>query len=105
MKNIFTILVKVVPYNVHSIGMKGSELKGSSSRKLKGIPANFGKPQVLTVAKERGKGDFTTVREALIAVPVNNKSPVEITVKQTQAYLEVSFIRENSSKYINLSEN
>ena len=75
------MLVKVVPYNVHSIGMKGSDLKGSSSRKLKGIPVNVGKPQVLTVAKDRGQGDFTTVQEAINAVPVNNKNPVEITVK------------------------
>ena len=45
------------------------------------------------------------VQEALIAVPMNNKNHIEVTFKQSQAYLEVSFIRENSSKYINLSEN
>ena len=54
MKHIFTMLVKVVPHNVHSIGMKGSKLKGSSSKKLKGIPAKVGKSLVLIVAKDRG---------------------------------------------------
>ena len=65
-------------------------MKGSSSKRLKAIPANFGKDLVLAVAKDRGLGDFTTVQDAIKAVPVINKNkavpminknPVMISVK------------------------
>jgi len=54
-----------------------AELGGSSS----GIAANFDKTRVLTVAKEAGQGDFTTVQGAINAVPVHNKNPVVINVR------------------------
>ena len=58
-----------------------TELKGSWFRKLKAVPPNSGNALVLTVAKEGGQGVFTTVQQAINAVPVNNKNPVVINVK------------------------
>jgi len=83
-----------------------TELKGSSSRKLKGIPANSGNARVITVDAKKGQGDFTTVHDAIDAVPANNKNPVTINVKpgiyrsvlneikMRIAYLEVSFFHQ-----------
>jgi hypothetical protein len=58
-----------------------TELKRSSTRKLNGIPANSGKARVITVDKKKGQGHFTTVQDAIDAVPANNKNPVTINVK------------------------
>eukprot|EP00253_Pinus_taeda_P017179 PITA_17179 len=58
-----------------------TELKISSSRKLKGILANSGNARVVTVCKNEGQGDFTTVQAAINAVPANNMHPVTINVK------------------------
>lgn len=37
--------------------------------------------RVIVVAKEKGTGDFTTVQEAINAVPVNNTNSIEIRIK------------------------
>jgi len=55
---------------------ESAELEGEGS-----IPADFDQARVLIVAKEAGKGDFTTVQGAINAVPVNNKRPVVINVR------------------------
>eukprot|EP00253_Pinus_taeda_P023601 PITA_23601 len=66
----------------NSNGEKASiELKGSSFRNPKGIAASSDKALVLTVATVKGQGDFTTVQEAINAVPVNNTRPVVIDIK------------------------
>ena len=66
--------------HAHSMGTI-SELRHSSSRRLKGIPAAVGKASVITVDKKKGGGDFTTVQDAINAVPTGNKDPVTINVK------------------------
>lgn len=58
-----------------------TELKISSSQKLKGILANSGNPSVITVSKNEGQGDFSKVQAAVNAVPANNMQPVTINVK------------------------
>eukprot|EP00253_Pinus_taeda_P026480 PITA_26480 len=57
------------------------QLNGGSSRKLKVIVANPVQPLVLTVDKVGGPGIFTTLGQAIDAVPLNNINPVVINVK------------------------
>eukprot|EP00253_Pinus_taeda_P008082 PITA_08082 len=68
----------------NSIWEKNSVLKESSSRKLKGITANIGKPRLqVSQNANQGKGEdhFTKVQDAINAVPENNQNPVEIIVQ------------------------
>jgi pectin methylesterase-like acyl-CoA thioesterase len=58
-----------------------TELKISSSQKLKGILANSGNPLVITVSKNGGQGNFATIQAAIDAVPANNMQPVTINVQ------------------------
>lgn len=58
-----------------------TELKNSSSQKLKGILVNSGNPCVITVSKNEGQEDFTTVQAAVSTVLANNMNPVAINIK------------------------
>lgn len=52
------------------------ELNSRSPRKLNDIAG-----RVIVVAKEKGNGDFTTVQDAINAVPANNTNSILILVK------------------------
>ena len=58
---------------------------------------------MLTVAKDRGLGDFTTVQDAIKVVPVINKNPVMISVKLNIYRSENSWCKIRISHLVNVN--